>query len=127
MWVAGHGAETSLPAPAGSNACKDTNPEDASTLRMEMWKRGKASNTYGVNGLGSSEENSKPTPPALPSPAQDPARKLLLHEARLQAEDNRQAPCSARTRAALIDQRAVRSADTDVPAAQAGQQGSRVT
>lgn len=82
MWEAGHGVAISLLAPAGSNACKDPNPEDASTLRMEMWKREKVSNTYGVNGLCFSEENSKPTPPALPSPAQDPARKPLLHEAR---------------------------------------------
>lgn len=33
----------SLLAPAGSNACKYPNSLDASTLRMEMWKRGMGS------------------------------------------------------------------------------------
>lgn len=61
MWEAGHGVAMSLLAPAGSNACKYPNPEDASTLRMEMWKRGMGSMVCFP------EENSKPTPVVLPS------------------------------------------------------------
>lgn len=67
VWEAGPGAAMSLLAPAGSNARKYPNPEDASALRMETWKREKVSNTSGISALCFPEENSKPTPPVLPS------------------------------------------------------------
>lgn len=54
-------------APAASNAHKYPNPQDASTLKMETWKREKVSNTSGISGLCFPEENSKPAPPVLPS------------------------------------------------------------